>query len=111
MTKNKRVSFNKAPESWADRCSGDGHKRTVDKYGNKVYTDTKTIVQDEGIRPCAKCGNFPNEKGEDHCIQNLGYVINACCGHGKNKGYIMFDDGRLIEGDFTIVNLNDKEEE
>ena len=48
---------------------------------------------------------FPNDNGDDYCIQNLGRVIDACCGHGNNKGYIMFDDGRIIEGYFTVRNL------
>lgn len=99
------IPFDDIPEEWLDRCSGEGHDRTTDEAGNKVYVDSGNIVQEEGWRPCAKCGEFPTDEGHDHCIQNLGSVINACCGHGKNKGYIMFDDGRLIEGDFTVTNL------
>ena len=54
------------------------------------------------FRPCAKCGGMPNEYGDDHCIQRLGNVMNACCGHGNRMGYIQFDSGHLIEGYFTV---------
>ena len=111
MANNKKskeydtIPFSDVPEAWWDRCSGEGHERSTDDEGNKVYKDTGNIVQEEGWRPCARCGEFPTEDGDDYCIQNLGKVINACCGHGKNKGYIMFDDGRIIEGYFTVRNL------
>ena len=59
-----------------------------------------------GYRPCAKCGEYPNERGDDHCIANLGNVINACCGHGRNKGYIQFDNGITIRGHFEIEKFD-----
>jgi len=59
-------------------------------------------VGELGIRPCAKCGEFPTNDGDDHCLGNLGVVMNACCGHGKNKGYIQFDSGIIIRGIFEI---------
>lgn len=91
-----------APEQWRDRCSGDGHKRYVDPDGNRRYSDDNVLLEDEPWRPCAKCGKYPNENGDDHCIQNLGKVINACCGHGVNKGYIQFDNGITIRGYFEV---------
>lgn len=103
IDKIEHVKFEDAPDGWSDRCSGDGYKRVIDETGERVFADNGVSVG-IGYRPCAKCKEYPNERGDDHCIQNLGKVINACCGHGKNKGYIQFEDGRIIEGYFTIVN-------
>ena len=64
--------------------------------------DNNEPVGDNPFRPCAKCGGMPNEYGDDHCIQRLGNVMNACCGHGNRMGYIQFDSGHLIEGYFTV---------
>lgn len=90
------------PESWLDRCSDNGYERFTDEDGKRRYKDNCQLVSDAPFRPCARCGHYPNEDGDDHCIKNLGRVINACCGHGTHDGYIMFDDGRTIRGSFTV---------
>lgn len=88
------------PEAWHDRCSGDGYDRYVDENGERRYADTNESV--EFLRPCAKCGEYPNEHGDDYCLGRLGKVLNACCGHGKNKGYIQFEGGVTVRGYFEI---------
>ncbi len=90
------------PDSWLDRCSNNGYERYIDKNGDRRYCDNNEPVGDNPFRPCAKCGGMPNEYGDDHCIQRLGNVMNACCGHGNRMGYIQFDSGHLIEGYFTV---------
>lgn len=50
---------------------------------------------------CKKCGEQPNKYGQDACIAELGLVMNACCGHG-GEGYIQFDSGITIRGNFKI---------
>jgi len=68
-----------------------------------VYTDTKEAISvNAPCRTCPKCGQHPNERGDDYCIQNLGKVLNACCGHGNKEGYIQFDNGITIRGFFRI---------
>lgn len=96
------VSFDDAPEGWFDRCSGDGHERIISESGDRVFKDNGNSVS-MGFRPCAKCNCFPNEDGDDACIASLGSVVNACCGHGKSEGYIQFDNGITIRGNFEIV--------
>lgn len=91
-------------EEWFGICSEKAPEKDTDSERNEINKNTSSIVQKEDWRPCVKCGKLPNKNGDDYCIQNLGKVINACCGHGKNKGYIMFDDGRVIEGYFTVKN-------
>lgn len=99
-------TFKEVPKGWLDRCSGDGYDRYIDDDGNRRYKDNDVKVGEMPFRPCAQCGKYPNENGDDACIQNLGYVINACCGHGKHEGYIMFDDGRVIRGYFKVYDKN-----
>lgn len=75
----------------------------------KVYTIEHTISAESlnsRCTPyiCKKCGLPPNEYGQDQCIANLGNVMNACCGHGAQKGYIQFDNGITIRGYFDIEN-------
>lgn len=98
----KHISFDIAPKSWFDRCSGDGHERIINENGEHVYKDDNTLVSEVGFRPCSKCGEFPNADGDDACLSNLGRVMNACCGHGKNEGYIQFDNGLTVRGYFKI---------
>ena len=102
-------TIDEVPESWLDRCSDNGYLRYTDSEGNRRYVDNNEITGDMPFRPCAKGGKYPNENGDDFCIQNLGRVVNGCCGHGTHEGYIMFDDGRIIRGWFTVENLNGKE--
>lgn len=90
------------PDSWRGRCSGDGYKRYIDEDGDRRYTDNDVKVSEMPFRPCAKCGKYPNENGDDHCIQSLGNVMNACCGHGNIKGYVQFDNGITIRGYFEV---------
>lgn len=90
------------PESWLDRCTDNGYERYTDEDGNLRYRDNGELVSDMPFRPCARCGEYPNERGDDHCIHNLGRVVNACCGHGTHDGYVMFDDGTIIRGRFTV---------
>lgn len=52
-------------------------------------------------RACTRCGRLP-ENGHDACIASLPGVRSACCGHGKGEGFIHFNDGRLIRGNFTV---------
>lgn len=97
----EHIKFEDAHESWSDRCSGDGYKRIIDKNGDRVFEDNGVSVG-IGYRPCVKCGKYPNENGDDACLGHLGNVVNACCGHGVNEGYIQFDNGITIRGKFTI---------
>lgn len=65
-----------------------------------VYEDSGEILR-ENPRPCKKCGNNAIEDGDlecDYCLGNLGdKVAGACCGHGVEKGFILFKDGRYFE--------------
>ena len=89
-------------KSWNGRTNYNGHEMIEDENGDIVYEDNRKTMQEFGVRPCKKCGLFPDENGDDPCIAGLGKVINACCGHGNSEGYIQFDNGITIRGWFTV---------
>ncbi len=51
---------------------------------------------------CKRCGKRPNKKGHDYCLRNLPGVRFACCGHGEQDGYILFENGVTIRGPFKV---------
>lgn len=63
-----------------------------------VWADTLELVGDGQGRPCARCGQYPTPEGHDACIGTLGGgVVSACCGHGIEIPYLMFEDGTRLE--------------
>ncbi len=54
------------------------------------YSDTNEIVNDN--RPCKKCGCSPTKEGYDACLGYIDGATSACCGHGVEKGFIMYSD-------------------
>jgi hypothetical protein len=56
-----------------------------------VYSDTKEPIKDNE-RPCARCGRLPTKEGYDACLGYIKGASSACCGHGKEKGYIVYND-------------------
>ena len=60
------------------------------------YDDTGENTDTAPKRACVKCRKTPALNGHDPCIANLTGVTNACCGHGVERGYIQFDDGRVF---------------
>jgi len=66
-----------------------GHKIYWDSATNKwCYADTRGIADDS--RPCVRCGKFSVPEGYDACLGYIPNAIAACCGHGKEKGYIIY---------------------
>jgi len=68
--------------------------------GDVRFADNKTPISMK--RRCPKCSHYPTEEGHDPCIAGLPGVEYACCGHGTDKGYIKFNNGIVIRGDFMI---------
>ena len=54
-----------------------------------IYADNFKPINDD--RPCKKCGMSPTKEGHDHCLGKLKGVKHACCGHGVEKGYIIYE--------------------
>ena len=68
------------------------------------YKDTGELVRENKYRDCGHCGRPNTPEGHDGCLGELPGVINACCGHGKDKGYIQFENGVIVRGWFTVEN-------
>ena len=74
----------------------------VFESGRWVWADTHEAVG-EGIRPCPHCGKLPGPNGEDGCLGHLPGVMHACCGHGIEDGYLIFENG--LEIDFRLLKI------
>lgn len=70
--------------------------------GNWRYSDNNEIVNDN--RPCKKCGCKPTKEGYDACLGHIDGALHACCGHGADKGYIMYHDKTVEIGDGRYEN-------
>jgi len=53
------------------------------------YSDTNELFDDS--RPCKKCGKHPTKEGYDACLGYIKGAKHACCGHGIEKGYVVYD--------------------
>jgi hypothetical protein len=53
--------------------------------------------------PCGLCGQLQTPEGHDACLGTLPGVKFACCGHGREEGYVVFETGQTIRGYFEHV--------
>lgn len=88
-----------------------GHKIYFD--GNVWrYSDTKDLLDD--ARPCAKCKCYPTEEGYDACLGEIKGATSACCGHGVEQPYIMWEctcTGSEDMGDYSRMVIFEHEGE
>lgn len=57
------------------------------------------MTTDTQLRPgwvCPKCELMRGDDMCDPCLGRLPGVVFACCGHGKNNGYVYFENGTII---------------
>jgi hypothetical protein len=81
-------------ESETVACLVHGILATSDDDGETwSWADTGEPInshEEADRRPCARCGNPPNEAGEDFCTGHVPGVSSMCCGHGVEKPYLQF---------------------
>ena len=53
---------------------------------------------------CPRCRLPRTPEGHDPCIRKLPGVTAACCGHGVRASYVLFADGRVIDGIFRHLD-------
>lgn len=53
------------------------------------YTDNNEMWNDN--RPCKRCGRYPTKEGHDACLGHIEGVKSACCGHGVENPYVLYD--------------------
>lgn len=79
-----------------------GHPYYYDGDKTEYYLDNKEPLNVE--RKCVRCLEMPTKEGHDNCIGELPGVKFACCGHGIEQGYIIFNNGIRIEGYFHVTD-------
>jgi hypothetical protein len=58
---------------------------------------------EEGRAPCPLCHQYRWEDGIDPCLRGrLPGVDDACCGHGLDYGYLVFQNGVTIKFDRVL---------
>ena len=84
---------------------------TVNEDGSKVYRNWRysdgTLTKDVDTKTlaCPQCGKTETAEGHDPCIANLPGVKFACCGHGVEEAYIIFEDGRDVRGAEAVIEF------
>ncbi len=58
--------------------------------GQWYYDDNGQPVNDD--RPCPRCGKSPTPEGYDACRGYIPGAYSACCGHGKERGYVVEEE-------------------
>lgn len=54
-----------------------------------VYLNDNTIADDS--RACILCCRMSTPEGYDPCLGKIPGAVSACCGHGVEPGYILWD--------------------
>ena len=80
-------------------------------FGPWFFRDNGEEVTRESVRRrlCPKCKKPQTPEGHDPCIANLPGVRYACCGHGIETGYILFENGLRIGMNVTEVEVWNRE--
>lgn len=77
-------------------------------YGQTYFHGTKKKFDRNNPPACPNCKLKPikQEDGQfiDGCLGRLPGVNFACCGHGKENGYISFENGTVIRFKMTGID-------
>lgn len=57
------------------------------------YVDTNQVLEED--RPCKKCGKRPAVDGADACLGHIDGAVSACCGHGAEEPYIIWESEEM----------------
>jgi len=79
-----------------------GHQIYTDNGKDWFYVDNNKPYKKEE-RACIKCKLKVNNDKPDPCLGYLPGVKYACCGHGVEEGYIMFENGKVIRFNITKI--------
>jgi hypothetical protein len=71
-----------------------GHLCYLDANNVEHYADGTPLPSNPADeRPCVQCGQPPTPEGYDACLGHIPGVHSACCGHGVEDGYILWQPG------------------
>ena len=80
-----------------------GHQLYTDNGKDWFYVDTNELYKSETERDCVKCKMKAKASEPDPCLGYLPGVKYACCGHGVEEGYIMFENDVIIR--FNLIKV------
>lgn len=93
-----------------------GNELVYDQQTSMFFVNATGEVLDKEVYKtlvCPKCDKNPTPEGHDPCIANLPGVDFACCGHGVKDGYVKFNNGIILKGEFdhcqSIESIFNKE--
>lgn len=71
--------------------------------GNELYSIGKPSVSK---RPCPQCHQSPTPEGYDACLGYIPGAISACCGHGVECGFIVWNTDQIEGGtDWRVLKI------
>ena len=92
-----------------------GHLICCEGIDNQQWVYADNGESAKASRPCVRCGREhakdQNEdwRHDDTCIANLPGVVAACCGHGVEGGYRMYEDGHTEHFNLEGKVISEKE--
>ena len=69
-----------------------------------LYVDNKEAIDEK--RECFRCRKSPTPEGYDACLGFIKGASSACCGHGKEKPYVMWKGIRGWPQQIGIIIFN-----
>ena len=63
-------------------------------YRNNRWEYEDGVALDKEERPCVRCGRMPTKEGYDACLGYIEGATSACCGHGIEEGYVVYEDNQ-----------------
>jgi len=93
---------------WGTPVTARAHSRGHEVYYDDVVEVWRYRSADPAEeRPCFLCHRPPTPAGHDACLGYIPGAISACCGHGVEDGYIVWQEGvdRGPEYHFTVDRI------
>lgn len=91
------------PVAWLSEWVDVEFDEDSDEFYSQVYIDDGSCADGPPKHQCSLCCMYQTPEGHDPCIANLPGVKFACCGHGIKEGYVAFENGLVIRGEFDHV--------
>ena len=80
-------------------------RRLILRIARAEANTARAIAEGRPPERCRWCNRERTPEGHDGCLGTLPGVVYACCGHGGDAGYVMFENGLTITGYFDHVNV------
>ncbi len=77
-------------------------ERVLREHIRSIAATARAEAEERAAR-CSWCGLPRTPEGHDGCLGHLPGAAAACCGHGGDFGYVMFEGGLTIRGWFDHV--------